>query len=118
VSLLHPYEIPHDKRPLDSHVPAPLAPEVISQAIDLPMPPPPVVIEANNINVENVTGTKSVESKVPKWLKFVQSGCDMQAIYRKFATWLILLSQKNKLPGALDLEKIIIQYCLSEYKLS
>jgi len=57
-----------------SHVPAPLAPEVIAQAIDLPLPPPPAVIEANHINVESTpsTGTKSVQGKAPKWLKFAQ----------------------------------------------
>ncbi|KAF8802422.1 hypothetical protein BYT27DRAFT_7341316 [Phlegmacium glaucopus] len=57
-----------------SHVPPPLAPEVIAQAVDLPVSPPPVVIEANNTNVETIpsTGTKSVESKIPKWLKLAQ----------------------------------------------
>jgi len=56
-----------------SHVPAPLAPEVISQAVDLPPPPAPVVLEAN-IDVESIPsiGTKSAESKLPKWLKLSQ----------------------------------------------
>lgn len=84
-SLLH-HEIFSNKKPLDSHVPAPLAPEVISQAVDLP--PPPAVLEAN-IDVESIPsigtksiGTKSAESKVPKWLKLSQSECDLQ----KFTT--------------------------------
>jgi len=56
-----------------SHVPAPLAPEIISQAVDLPLPPPPVVLEAN-IDVESIPsiGTKSVEGRLPKWLKLTQ----------------------------------------------
>lgn len=71
-----------DERTLDSHVPAPLAPEVTSQAVDLPTPSHSVVIESNNVNVESVpsTGTKSVERKIPRWLKLAQSRCDMQAI--------------------------------------
>ena len=88
-------ETPSNQRLLDSHVPAPLAPEVLAQAVDLPQP---VVIEANNINVENIpsTGTKSVESKIPKWLKLARSEYDLL----KFAMWLMLLLQKNKLSGA------------------
>jgi tether containing UBX domain for GLUT4 len=61
-----------DEKLNHSHVPAPLAPEVISQAVDLP-PRPPVVLEAS-IDVEGIPsiGTKSVESKLPKWLKLTQ----------------------------------------------
>jgi tether containing UBX domain for GLUT4 len=74
VSLLLHHENFSNKRPLDSHVPAPLSPEVISQAVDLPPPPPPVVLDAS-IDVEGIPsiGTKSVESKLPKWLKLAQS---------------------------------------------
>jgi len=57
-----------------SHVPAPLTPQVISQAVDLPLPPPyPVVLEAS-IDVDSIpsVGMKSVESKLPKWLKLPQ----------------------------------------------
>jgi len=62
-----------DEKLNHSHVPAPLAPDVISQAVDLPLLPPPVVLEAN-IDVESIPsiGPKSVESKLPKWLKLVQ----------------------------------------------
>lgn len=79
MSLLFHHGIPGNKRPLDSHALAPLAPEVIAQAVDLPLPPPPAVIEANHINVESTpsTGTKSIQGKAPKWLKFAQSRCDM-----------------------------------------
>lgn len=99
MSLLLHHEISSNKGPLDSHVPAPLAPEVISQAVDLPLPPPPAVLEAN-IDVESIPSirTKSVESKLPKWLKLAQSECDLL----KSTTWLILLFQKNKLLGASD----------------
>jgi len=60
-----------DEKLNHSYVPAPLAPEVLLQAVDLPLPP---VIEASNINVENTSsaGTKSVESNMPKWLKLAQ----------------------------------------------
>jgi hypothetical protein len=79
VSLLFHHEIFSNKKPLDSHVPAPLAPEVISQAVDLPPPPPPPVVLEANIDVESIpsTGTKSAESKLPKWLKLSQSECDL-----------------------------------------
>ena len=88
MSLFLHHECFGNKRPPDSHVPAPLAPEVISLAVDLPLPRPPMVLEAN-IDVESIPsiGTKSVESKLPKWLKLAQSGCDLP----KFSTWLMLL---------------------------
>lgn len=107
MSLLLHHENFSNKRPLDSHVHAPLAPEVISQAVDLPLPPPPVVLEAN-IDVESIPsiGTKSVESKLPKWLKLAQSECDLP----KFTTWLMFLFQKNKLLGAFDLRKCTVLY--------
>jgi hypothetical protein len=89
----------NNSRPLDIHVPAPLTPEVISQAVDLPLPPPPVVLEAS-IDVDSIPsiGTKSVERKLPKWLKLPQSEYDMP----KYTTWLMPLFQKNKLLVALD----------------
>lgn len=94
-------------RPPDSHVPAPLAPEVISQAVDLPLPPSPVVLEAN-IDIESIPsiGTKSAKSKLPKWLKLAQSECDLP----KFTTWLMLLFQKNKLLRVFDLRKCTMYY--------
>ena len=109
MSLLLHHEAFSNKRPLDSHVLPPLAPEVISQAVDLPLPPPPVVLEAN-IDVESIPsiGTKPVESKLPKWLKLAQSGCDMQSHLPKFAMWLIIIFQKNKLLGAFNLNESII----------
>ena len=104
-------EFPNNRKPLDSHVPAPLAPEVISQAVDLPVPPHEVVIEANNItNIEanNITNNINVGRKLPKWLKLAQSGCDMQSHLPKFAMWLIIIFQKNKLLGAFNLNESII----------
>jgi hypothetical protein len=82
VSLLLHHEIFVNKKPLDSHIPAPLAPEVISQAVDLPLPPPLGVLEGN-IDVESTPsiGMKSVESKLPKWLKLAQSECDAKIHY-------------------------------------
>jgi len=63
-----------DEKLNHSHVPAPLAPEVLSQAVDLPVLPHPVVMEANNVKFQNIpsTGTKPDESKIPKWLKLAQ----------------------------------------------
>jgi len=63
-----------DEKLNHSYVPAPLAPEVISQAVDLPMLPHPVATEATNINVESMpsAGTKAVQRKLPKWFKFAQ----------------------------------------------
>jgi len=60
-----------DEKLNHSHVPAPLAPEILSQAVDLPVPPHPVVMEANNIKFESIpsTATKPDGSKIPKWLK-------------------------------------------------
>jgi len=62
-----------DERLNHSHVPAPLAPEILSQAVDLPVPLHPVVMD-NNIKFENIPSatTKPDESKIPKWLKLVQ----------------------------------------------
>jgi len=93
-----------------SHVPAPLAPEVISQAVDLPVRPHEVVIEASNTtnNTNNTTNNVTVGSKLPKWLKLAQSGCDMQSHLLKFATRLIIMFQKNKLLGAFNLNESII----------
>lgn len=107
MSLLLHHENFSNKGLQDSHVPAPLAPEVISQAVDLPLPLPPVALEAT-IDVESIPsiGTKSVESKLPKWLKLSQSECDML----KPTTWLMLLFQKNKLLGALDIEMYHVLY--------
>lgn len=99
------HEIFSNKKPLDSHVPAPLAPEVILQAVDLPLPPPPVVLEANIESISS-TGTKSVESKLPKWLKLAQSESQIP----RSTTCLMLLFQKNKLLGAFDLRKCTVLY--------
>jgi hypothetical protein len=109
VSLLLHHGILSIKRLLDSHVPPPLVPEVTSQAVDLPVPLHPVVIEANNVDVESMpsTPTKSVESKIPKWLKLAQSGCHASHL-SKFARSDAYLFQKNELLGAFDLKKFII----------
>jgi len=54
-----------------SNVSAPLAPEVLSQAMDLPMPPSSearLPVDSGS-NSESKSGPSSVEKKIPKWLK-------------------------------------------------
>ncbi|KAJ7465189.1 hypothetical protein FB451DRAFT_1262921 [Mycena latifolia] len=56
-----------------SDIPAPLAPEVLAQAIDLPLPPTvdasPSPSAASGSRSDTGGATSSLEKKIPKWLK-------------------------------------------------
>ncbi|KAJ6536548.1 hypothetical protein DFH09DRAFT_931226 [Mycena vulgaris] len=54
-----------------SGVSAPLAPEVLAQAVDLPAPPPDAAASqpAPSTNTNTNTNTSALEKKIPKWLK-------------------------------------------------
>ncbi|KAH0587324.1 hypothetical protein H2248_006124 [Termitomyces sp. 'cryptogamus'] len=56
-----------------SHVPAPLLPDLLAQAVDLPAPPNfdsslPSGPEKSSVSVSSPTSS-SIEKKIPKWLK-------------------------------------------------
>ncbi|KAJ7037759.1 hypothetical protein C8F04DRAFT_1091447 [Mycena alexandri] len=56
-----------------SDMPAPLAPEVLSQAIDLPVPPPSDASSPSSApsasSSQSAPSSSSTEKKIPKWLK-------------------------------------------------
>ncbi|KAJ7698458.1 hypothetical protein B0H16DRAFT_1645067 [Mycena metata] len=56
-----------------SDMPAPLAPEVLSQAIDLPVPPPSDAPSPSSApsasSSQRAQSSSSTEKKIPKWLK-------------------------------------------------
>ncbi|KAJ7163053.1 hypothetical protein C8R46DRAFT_1102301 [Mycena filopes] len=55
-----------------SDIPAPLAPQVLSQAIDLPIPPSDVSVPSSapsGSGSQSAQASSSTEKKIPKWLK-------------------------------------------------
>lgn len=61
-------------RTLGTHVPAPLLPEVLEKAVDLPVPPDyddstPSSTVSSSSTAQKDNTAQSGEKKVPKWLK-------------------------------------------------